>query len=92
MNAGYWDFYASIQSFIEKEDTPVVIMFVGVNGTGKTTTVAKVAHNLQQRGCPLLLQQETHSEQEQSNNWKLIVNASISDVFHPREGRFGCNR
>tara|TARA_B100000003_G_scaffold201480_1_gene209593 strand:- start:834 stop:2276 length:1443 start_codon:yes stop_codon:yes gene_type:complete len=54
LNAGYWDFYASIQSFIEKEDTPVVIMFVGVNGTGKTTTVAKVAHNLQQRGLSVI--------------------------------------
>lgn len=50
LKAGYWDFYESIQSFIEKKDTPVVIMFVGVNGTGKTTTVAKVAHNLQKRG------------------------------------------
>ena len=50
LNAGYWDFYASIDSFIEKGDSPVVIMFVGVNGTGKTTTVAKVAHNLQNKG------------------------------------------
>ena len=50
LRAGYWDFYESIQSFIDKKDTPVVIMFVGVNGTGKTTTVAKVAHNLQKRG------------------------------------------
>ena len=50
LKAGYWDFYESIQSFIDKKDTPVVIMFVGVNGTGKTTTVAKVAHNLQKRG------------------------------------------
>ena len=50
LKAGYWDFYESIQSFIDEKDTPVVIMFVGVNGTGKTTTVAKVAHNLQKRG------------------------------------------
>ena len=50
LKAGYWDFYASIDSFIEKGDSPVVIMFVGVNGTGKTTTVAKVAHNLQNKG------------------------------------------
>ncbi len=54
LNAGYWDFYASIQSFIDKGDAPVVIMFVGVNGTGKTTTVAKVAHNLQQRGLSVI--------------------------------------
>ena len=54
LNAGYWDFYASIKSFIDKGDAPVVIMFVGVNGTGKTTTVAKVAHNLQQRGLSVI--------------------------------------
>lgn len=48
--AGYWDFDATIQSYIDKGDTPVVIMFVGVNGTGKTTTAAKVAARLQQQG------------------------------------------
>ncbi|MDA0715055.1 MAG: signal recognition particle-docking protein FtsY [archaeon] len=48
--AGYWDFDATVQSFIDKGDLPVVIMFVGVNGTGKTTTAAKVAHRLQQQG------------------------------------------
>lgn len=54
LEAGYWDFYASIQSFIDKGDTPVVIMFVGVNGTGKTTTVAKVAYNLQKKGLSVV--------------------------------------
>ena len=54
LKAGYWDFYASINNFIKKGDTPVVIMFVGVNGTGKTTTVAKVAHNLQQQGISVV--------------------------------------
>ncbi len=29
---------------------PVVIMFVGVNGTGKTTTIAKLAYHMQKRG------------------------------------------
>ena len=50
LQAGYWDFFESIQKFIDSGDTPVVIMFVGVNGTGKTTTVAKIAHLLQERG------------------------------------------
>ena len=44
--AGYWDFDASVKSFIESGDTPVVIMLVGVNGTGKTTTAAKIAQRL----------------------------------------------
>jgi len=40
------DFYSDIKNF----DKPVVIMFVGVNGSGKTTAIAKLAHDLQKRG------------------------------------------
>ena len=50
LSAGYWDFDASIQSFLEQGDAPVVVMLVGVNGTGKTTTAAKIAHRLQSNG------------------------------------------
>jgi fused signal recognition particle receptor len=46
LSAGYWDFDASVQSFIDAGDTPVVVMLVGVNGTGKTTTAAKIAQRL----------------------------------------------
>jgi len=35
--------------------SPVVIMLVGVNGTGKTTTTAKVAHRLSQQGHSVVL-------------------------------------
>ena len=44
--AGYWDFDATVKSFVDAGDTPVVIMLVGVNGTGKTTTAAKIAQRL----------------------------------------------
>ena len=46
LSAGYWDFDASVQSYIDAGDTPVVVMLVGVNGTGKTTTAAKIAQRL----------------------------------------------
>ena len=46
LSAGYWDFDASIKSFIEAGDSPVVVRLVGVNGTGKTTTAAKIAKRL----------------------------------------------
>ncbi len=36
--------------FVEKTPKPVVMMFVGVNGTGKTTVIAKLADMLQKRG------------------------------------------
>ncbi len=36
--------------YIESHPRPIVIMFVGVNGTGKTTTIAKLAYHLQKKG------------------------------------------
>ena len=54
LRAGYWDFDASVKSFIDAEDTPVVIMLVGVNGTGKTTTAAKIAKRLQNNGLSVI--------------------------------------
>ncbi len=32
--------------FVKKSKKPVSVMFVGVNGTGKTTTIAKITHRL----------------------------------------------
>lgn len=40
------DLFAHVAS----KPKPVVMMFVGVNGTGKTTTIAKLAYHLQKRG------------------------------------------
>ena len=54
LDAGYWDFDASVKSFIENGDLPIVIMLVGVNGTGKTTTAAKIAKRLQNSGLSVI--------------------------------------
>src|SRR5213592_1793770 len=35
---------------IEKGPRPFIVMFVGVNGTGKTTTIAKLAYHIQKKG------------------------------------------
>ena len=37
------------------EDGPTVILFVGVNGVGKTTTIAKMAHQMKEEGKKVLL-------------------------------------
>jgi fused signal recognition particle receptor len=39
----------------EHPTPPTLYLFVGVNGVGKTTTIAKVAHRLQQQGKQVLL-------------------------------------
>ena len=54
LEAGYWDFDKTVQSFIDA-GPPVTIMVVGVNGTGKTTTCAKMAHRLSQQGHSVVL-------------------------------------
>lgn len=40
---------------IVSDEDPTVFLFVGVNGVGKTTTIAKVAHLLSRRGYSVLL-------------------------------------
>jgi len=42
-------------SLVEKSAKPFVIMFVGVNGTGKTTAIAKVTHLLQKHGYSVVI-------------------------------------
>lgn len=44
-----------VDEFIAKAEKPVKIVFVGVNGTGKTTSIAKVARYLKDRGYSIVL-------------------------------------
>ena len=45
------NFYEKIKKF----DKPIVIMFVGVNGSGKTTAIAKLAYDLMKHGYSCIL-------------------------------------
>ena len=51
---GYWDFDRTIQHLVD-EEAPVIIMMVGVNGTGKTTTSAKIAKRMKDQGFKVVL-------------------------------------
>ena len=48
-------------NFIRKVNKPVVIMFVGVNGTGKTTAIARIAHRLKKEHISCVLAARTCS-------------------------------
>ena len=37
-------------SFVKEAKKPVVLMFIGVNGSGKTTTIARIAYRLKKMG------------------------------------------
>jgi fused signal recognition particle receptor len=42
-------------SFLHNHEKPVKILFTGVNGTGKTTSVAKIAHFLRKKGFSVVI-------------------------------------
>jgi len=47
-----------LQKMVEekrRKGEPFVLLFVGINGTGKTTTIAKVAQFLRDKGCSVVL-------------------------------------
>jgi fused signal recognition particle receptor len=39
----------------KKKDEPYVILFFGINGSGKTTSIAKLAHNLKKAGVSVVM-------------------------------------
>lgn len=47
--------YLDFDEYVQKAEKPVKILFVGVNGTGKTTSIAKVAKYLMDRGYSVVL-------------------------------------
>jgi fused signal recognition particle receptor len=51
ISVGQFDF----DEFVAEADKPVVVVFTGVNGVGKTTTIAKFAHYLEQQGFSSVL-------------------------------------
>ena len=46
----YWNVDATVDAMLEDGDRPVVILLVGVNGTGKTTTAARLGWRFKQQG------------------------------------------
>ena len=49
------DLIQRIKSKIDSKMGPYVIVFLGINGTGKTTTVAKMAHLLRKNGIAVVM-------------------------------------
>lgn len=73
-----------IKEGIKKEGRPYVILFFGINGSGKTTTIAKIAHLLQKNNLkPVLAAADTFRaasiEQLQKHGSKLGVTVIKQD-------------
>jgi len=54
---------------------PFVILMTGVNGSGKTTTIAKLAHRLRTEGKSIMLAAATRFAPPRSNNSRLGASA-----------------
>src|SRR3989442_12633711 len=52
--AGQLDIFALIDKK-KSAGEPAVLVFIGINGTGKTTSIAKLAHVLQKKGRTVIL-------------------------------------
>ena len=44
-----------LDAYVRDREKPVVLMFVGVNGTGKTTAIARIAHRYKKQGFSIVL-------------------------------------
>jgi len=68
----------SVPLEIPSQSKPYVILMVGVNGVGKTTTIGKLAKQLQTQGKSVMLAAGDTSERRLSSNCKPGANAIIS--------------
>ncbi len=55
LNIGSFDFDSFVRDKLASGKKPVVVMFVGVNGTGKTTSIGRIAWRLKQQGLSPVL-------------------------------------
>ncbi len=69
------------------EGTPEVILVVGVNGTGKTTTIGKLAQVFAAMAKRFCCVQPTLSAPPQSNNLSSGANAPVRKLSAPRRRR-----
>ena len=54
-NAGSKDLVANIEKKRDESAGPYLVLFVGINGTGKTTTLSKVAYMLKQKKISVVI-------------------------------------
>jgi fused signal recognition particle receptor len=62
---------------IDPNKTPYVILVVGVNGVGKTTTIGKLAKRLQGEGKKVMLAAGILSVRQRLSSFKFGVNVII---------------
>ena len=59
---------------------PHVILVVGVNGVGKTTSIGKMANYYKSLGLKVMLELQILLEQQQSINWRYGLRVGVELV------------
>ncbi len=65
---------------------PFVVLVVGVNGVGKTTTIGKIAHHLTAEGHPVLLAAADTFRAAAIGQLKIWADRAGADIVHHKEG------
>ncbi len=82
-SGGRLDFF----EFVKKHPKPVKIVFFGINGTGKTTTIAKVAYMLKKRGFSVVAAAgDTFRAGAQEQLGKHMERVGVKMIHHQRGG------
>ncbi|MBU7023349.1 MAG: signal recognition particle-docking protein FtsY [Theionarchaea archaeon] len=81
LNADSVDLEALIKEK-KREDGPLVMLFVGFNGTGKTTTIAKLAHILKQKYSVVIAASDTFRAGSQEQLEKHAERVGVKVIKH----------
>ncbi|HJX15446.1 MAG TPA: signal recognition particle-docking protein FtsY, partial [Candidatus Deferrimicrobiaceae bacterium] len=65
---------------------PFVVLVVGVNGVGKTTTIGKIAHQLGEEGHPVLLAAGDTFRAAAIGQLQVWAERAGADIVHHKEG------
>jgi len=71
---------------VERQATPRIILFVGVNGTGKTTSIGKLARRLRSGGLSVLLAAGDTFRAAAAEQLALWAERSDSEIVRQAEG------
>ena len=76
--SGSMNLIQQIRDKKEEGKGPFIILLLGINGTGKTTTIAKIAHLFKKNGISTVLRQQILIEQGQLSSYRNMEKICLS--------------
>lgn len=75
--------YSQLRQGFESVEGPIVLMVVGVNGVGKTTTIGKLAQNLAEEGKKVLIAAGDTFRAAAGEQLKVWTDRANAEIFFP---------